>query len=454
MEHIFRAYDIRGVWNKDLDPQICLDIGRGLGMLLTRDLGMKRVAVGYDVRTTSEIFHGALVAGLLSTGVDVVSVGECGFGVAMFAGWKEGLDASCFITASHLEPEWNGLKIYFGDGVGFPEENIMRIRDHVMKRDFISVEWTEVGRYSEMDYLERYVEFWKERYGPWISGKGMKVGVDCGSGAMCHSAPYALAACGARVELISGMVDPHFRNRPSEPKPENLLELKDAVLAMDLDFGVAFDGDGDRAVVVDDKGRFLTTDRLGIIIAKALVEESEGGIVLANVESSMAIEDVLVPLGAEVKRIKVGHTFLTLEARETGAIFGVERSGHLIVPRHVLFDDAILAPLEVLRILTSKGRKLSELVDEVPQYPSDAEAFECPDNEKFQVVEKLKEELKKEFDRVNEQDGVRVDTDDGWVLIRCSNTSPVIRMTVEARNDDRLRSMMDMFGSRLREKIG
>ncbi|MGA1847887.1 MAG: hypothetical protein ACMUHB_00980 [Thermoplasmatota archaeon] len=454
MEHIFRAYDIRGLWNKDLDPQVCLDIGRGLGTLLARDLGMKKVAVGYDVRTTSEIFHGALVAGLLSSGIDVVSVGECGFGVAMFAGWKEGLDASCFITASHLEPEWNGLKVYFGDGVGFPEEYIMRIRDHVLDRDFTLREWTDVGRYSEKDYLGRYVDFWKERYGPLISGRGMKLGVDCGSGAMCHSAPFVLSASGAELELINGTVDPHFTSRPSEPKPKNLMELRDAVLALDLDFGVAFDGDGDRAVVIDDKGRFLTTDRLGIIIARSLVKEVGGGLVLANVESSMAIEDVLLPLGASVKRIKVGHTFLTLEAREEGAIFGVERSGHLIVPRHVLFDDAIVAPLEILRILAQEGRKLSELVDEVPQYPSEAEAFDCPDREKFGVVEKLKEELKGEFERVNEQDGVRVDTDDGWVLIRCSNTSPVIRMTIEARDQEKLISMRESFGKRLLDSIG
>ena len=112
VEHIFRAYDIRGIWNKDLDTQICLDIGRGLGTFLKRDLKMKSVAIGYDVRKTSESFHGALVSGLLSCGIDVLSVGECGFGVAMFAGWDAGKDASCFITASHLEPEWNGLKIY------------------------------------------------------------------------------------------------------------------------------------------------------------------------------------------------------------------------------------------------------------------------------------------------------------------------------------------------------
>lgn len=453
MEHIFRAYDIRGIWKEDLDPQICLDIGRGLGTFLKRDLNMNSVAIGYDVRKTSEAFHGALVAGLLSSGIDVLSVGECGFGVAMFAGWDSGKDASCFITASHLEPEWNGLKIYFGDGVGFPSEHIEAVRDIVLSRDFISMDWGEVGEYTEKDYLQDYVDFWKERYAPHFKGKDLNIGVDCGGGAMCHSAPFVLSAVGVNVVNVNGEVDPFFRKRPSEPKPKNLHELRDRVIEGELDFGIAFDGDGDRAVVVDDKGRFMTTDRLGIIISRELVKENNGGVVLANVESSMAIEDVLVPMGAHVKRIKVGHTFLTLEAKETGAIFGVERSGHLIVPEHVLFDDAIVAPLEILRIISKTAKKVSEMVDEVPQYPSEAEAYDCSDKIKFKVVDHLRDDLMKEYERVNDQDGVRIDTDDGWVLIRCSNTSPVIRMTIEARNDEILDSMKKSFGSLLEKKI-
>ncbi|MBN1389956.1 MAG: phosphomannomutase/phosphoglucomutase [Candidatus Thermoplasmatota archaeon] len=453
MDQIFRAYDIRGIWGQDLDVQTCLDIGRGLGTLMGRDLGMKGLALGFDVRKTSETFHGALVAGLLSCGIDVLSTGQCGFGVAMFAGWREGLDASCYITASHLEPEWNGLKIYFGDGVGFPSEHIEALRDLVLNRDFIAVDWKETGTYTEKSYLEEYVSFWKERYGPYLMNKGFKIGMDCGGGAMCLSAPYVLAASGARVELINGEVDPMFEKRPSEPRPENLGELREAVIDGGLEFGIAFDGDGDRAVVVDDKGRFMTTDRLGIIISRDIIERKGGGVVLANVESSMAIEDVLVPMGAEVKRIKVGHTYLTLEAKRTKAVFGVERSGHLIVPEHVLFDDAIFAPLELLRIISLGGRKLSDLSDEVPQYPSGSRTFSCPDHKKFEVVDILKDHLRARFDRIDDQDGVRVDTMDGWVLVRCSNTSPVIRMTVEARSDEMLDALITEFGNMIEAEI-
>ncbi len=453
MRNIFRAYDIRGIWGSDLDPQGCIDIGRGMGAFLKEDLHFGKVVLGYDVRTTSASFHGALVSGLLSSGIDVRSVGRCGFGVAMYAGSHSGADASLFITASHLEPEWNGLKAYFGDGVGFPEEHIMAVRDRVLDRRFVDVDWRNMGSYTEEDYLERYVDFWTSRYSGHFLDRKPRIAVDCGGGAMTLSAPFVLSSVGAEVELVNGETDPFFSGRPSEPKPKNLGELKDRVLDLGLDFGVAFDGDGDRAVVVDDKGTFLSTDRLGILIASSLIERDGGGLVLANVESSMAVEDVLIPMGARVKRIKVGHTFLTLEAKQDGAVFGVEKSGHLIVPEHVLFDDAIVAPLELMRILASKGRKLSEMVSEIPQYQSDSKTFKCSDDRKFEVVEGLKQELLKSEERVNVMDGVRVDMEEGWVLVRCSNTSPVIRMTVEARSADSLNRIVDRYSKLIGEAI-
>jgi phosphomannomutase len=270
---------------------------------------------------------------------------------------------------------------------------------------------------------------------------------------MTLSAPFVLRSVGAEVELVNGETDPFFRGRPSEPKPDNLSELKDRVIDKDLDFGVAFDGDGDRAVVVDDRGEFLSTDRLGILIASSLIERDGGGLVLANVESSMAVEDVLVPMGARVKRIKVGHTFLTLEAKQEGAVFGVEKSGHLIVPEHVLFDDAIVAPLEVMRIISSTGRSLSDMAGEIPQYFTSSKAFKCSDERKFEVVDQLSREISERHERVNTQDGVRIDMDEGWVLIRCSNTSPVIRMTIEARSRESMDQIQDKYTRILEEAI-
>ncbi|MFO8050902.1 MAG: hypothetical protein R6V01_04305 [Thermoplasmatota archaeon] len=453
MEHIFRAYDIRGIWNEDIDVDICLDIGKGLGTLMRDELNMGRAVVGYDIRRTSPAFHSALVSGLLSTGVDVISTGKSAFGVTLHAGMASEVDVSCFITASHLEPEWNGLKMYYGNGVGFPEENIDKIRDIVVEKEFRCENWRNAGELSELDHLGTYIDFWKERYLPLLEHSGISAGVDCGGGAMSLSAVAVLRACGIRVLGVNSEEDPYFSSRPSEPKPENLGDLSDQVLSKGADFGVAFDGDGDRAVICDEKGDFLGTDRLGILIAKNLIQENQGGLVLANVESSMAVEDVLEPLGATVKRIKVGHTYLTMEAERTGAIFGVERSGHLIVPHHVLFDDAITAPLEVARMLTKEERPLSELASEVPCYGSDASAFRCSDRNKFEVVSKLTRELRERFGKVNDMDGVRVNMEEGWVLIRCSNTSPVIRMTVEARKREDLERIRSEFGELLKRRI-
>jgi len=451
MRHIFRAYDIRGIWNRDLDQDVALKIGMGLGSFLREDLGFKRASLGHDIRLTSAPMHHAVLSGLVSTGVDVIDLGECSFGIALYGGYTEGVDVSCLITASHLGPEWNGLKVYFGDGVGFPEEHIMAVRDRVLEGRFHSVDWSDVGRVEVRDHRQGYVDFWKGRYVQKDGGHGLGIAVDCG-GSMCLSAPRVLRAVGARVTEINCGKDPLFRGRPSEPKPEFLGELRDAVVEGNLDFGVAFDGDGDRAVVVDDAGRFLSSDRLGIIIARELVKE-RGGTVLANVESSMAIEDVLEPLGADVRRIKVGHTYLTLEAKRTGAVFGVERSGHIVVPKHVLFDDAIVAPLEVMRIMRETGKRLSQLVDEVPQYPMIADAVQCPDETKFEVVVSLAERIAADGGNVNTMDGVRVDMEEGWALVRASNTSPLIRITVEGKDEVSRDRLMAEYSGLLREEI-
>jgi phosphomannomutase len=167
----------------------------------------------------------------------------------------------------------------------------------------------------------------------------------------------------------------------------------------------------------------------------------------------MAMEDVLVPLGAKVTRIKVGHTFLTLEAKERGALFGVEKSGHFIIPGYVIFDDAMAAPLELLRVVLETGRPLSDISGEVPEYPTFQEAVGCPDAVKFQVVSDLLASYRERFDRVSDMDGVRVDMDEGWALVRCSNTSPVIRLTIEARDEGSLRRMVSTFKEDLTSAI-
>lgn len=445
MDSIFRAYDLRGVYNEDLTAEVMLKVGLGLGEFIRRDIKGESAAIGCDIRTSSEIMSNALIAGLLSTGIKVYNAGMTSFGVTLFTGWKEGLDVSGYITASHLTPEWNGLKLYYGDGVGFPEENFNKIHQISKTGSAKQADWDKIKRIEELDYTQKYIEFMLDNFKP---EREQKVVLDCGNGSACYTAPEIFSRLGTELTKLYCDIDPHFPNRESEPTPESLTKLSELVVAESADFGIAFDGDADRGVIVDNSGRVLSADPVGILLGIDILKEKKG-VVLANVESSMAVERVLEPLGATVNRIRVGHTFLTLEAKKQDAILGIERSGHMIMPEYFLFDDAMVIPLRIAEILARSEKTLADLVDELPNYPKSTKNYDFPDIKKFQVIDNLKEKFSNEYDKVNTMDGVRVDLEHGWGLIRASNTSPVIRLTVEADSEVELGRLMGLFENEL-----
>lgn len=440
MKKIFRAYDIRGVYPVDLNEEIAMNIGKGIGTFVQREMNGKTISLGYDIRTTSPSIHGAVLAGIASTGIELLDSGEGSFGQTLYAGWKEKVDLIVFITASHLPPEYNGIKMYYGSGIGLEEENIIKVRDLVLEKDFITHTWDGITKARAIDLREDYKQYLKERLMP---DRPLKVAVDCGNGAASLSAPDIFKELGYNVVEVFCDPDPAFPNRPAEPEDESIGVLKETVVKENCDLGVAFDGDGDRVVAVDEKGRTLSPDELSVVMAKTLVKD--GDCVLANVESSMLIEKELEPIGARVKRIKVGHTFLTLEAEKEGAVLGVEKSGHIIIPEFFLFDDAIVAPLYLAQMLSRTDEKLSAMKDALPIYEGKRVGFDIPDEVKFDHIKRLQASLGSKYDRVNTMDGVRVDFDDGWVLIRASNTSPMIRMTLEAESLEALGRLEKQF---------
>jgi phosphoglucosamine mutase len=449
MDSIFRAYDLRGIYNDDLTADIMLKVGLGLGQFIKDNASGDSAAIGCDIRTSSEIMQNSLIAGLLSTGTRVYDVGMTSFGVTLFTGWQEKLDVSGYITASHLTPEWNGLKLYYGDGVGFPEENFKKIQEISTGGSWKAVAWDQIKRVEKVDYTQKYIEFMLKNFS---LERKLKVVLDCGNGSACYTAPEIFSKMNVDLVQLYCDVDPKFPNRESEPTPESLKKLSETVVSESADFGIAFDGDADRGVIVDNTGRVLSADPVGIILGIDILKEKKG-IVLANVESSMAVERVLEPLGAQVNRIRVGHTFLTLEAKKHSAILGIERSGHMIIPEYFLFDDAMVIPLRIAEILARDNRPLSELVNEMPNYPKSTKNFDFPDNKKFKVIDNLRNKFSDEYDKVNTMDGVRVDLEHGWGLIRASNTSPVIRLTIEADNDPELEKLTTMFESELTKQF-
>ena len=438
---IFRAYDIRGRYQKEIDQTVFYQIGRATGTYLINELKGRVLTVGNDIRKTSESLSAAFIAGVTSTGVNVVDTGTCSFGQTLFHGWNKSHDLISFITASHLPAEWNGVKFYYGDGVGLPEEELMRIRDLTLSGNAIAADWRESGSIQKVDPRKNYQDFFTAHF---RYEKPLRVAVDCGGGSMTLSAVSVLESLGITVVPVFCDPDPLFSVRPSDPKPENLDVLVNKVKTEGCDFGVAFDGDGDRSVIVDEIGNILSADKTGILIGKYGLNNQKGTII-ANVECSKAVEEQLRPLGFRIKHIQVGHTFLTLHAKKEQAPLGIESSGHLIIPKYFLFDDALIVPLKIAEILDHRSESLSVLQKEIPMYPRKKVEIQCADAEKFKVIERLKTKFTSQYEEVNTLDGVRVDLDQGWVLIRASNTSPVIRLTVEADSKDQIDELTNKF---------
>ena len=447
--HIFRAYDIRGLYGKDIDPEIFYNIGLAAGTYITRNLKGQTLAVGNDIRQSSPPLVHAFLSGISATGVASTYTGTTSFGQTLFKGWELKKDLIAFVTASHLPPEWNGIKFYYGDGVGLPEEELQVIRDYVLTSQNSLASWEQVGQVTTVDPVQSYKDYFRSHF---QFTKPLTVALDCGGASMTLSAPDIFKSLNLTVQPVYCEPDPTFSKRPSDPKPQYLTTLIDTVQQHSCDFGVAFDGDGDRSVIVDNTGTVLAADTTGILLGKYGIKEKKGTVIV-NVECSKAVQEQLEPEGYTIKHIPVGHTFLTLHAKKEHSPLGIESSGHLILPEYFLFDDALVVPLKIAEILATTGRALSDLVQDIPVYPRNKLEIDCEDDVKFEVIRNLQQTLSKEYANVNTMDGVRVDLDDGWVLIRASNTSPIIRLTAEADDEAVLKSITEEFHQKTKEHI-
>ena len=447
--HIFRAYDIRGLYNKDISPDVFYKIGLAAGTYVKETMHGTHITLGNDIRQSSIPLAHAFIAGVTATGVHIKYTGTSSFGQTLFMGAEHKADLIAFVTASHLPPEWNGIKFYYGDGVGFPEEQLMEIRDLVLHEKFFLTSWDSIGQVQIVDPRTTYKNFFSSRF---RFKKKLAVVVDCGGASMTLSAPEIFTMLGIEVIPVYCNPDPTFSQRPSDPKPKYLTTLVQTIQKHGADFGVAFDGDGDRAVIVDNHGQILSADQTGVILGAYGLPKKKGTII-ANVECSKIVKEQLEPLGFRVKQIPVGHTFLTIEAKQEHAPLGIESSGHLILPEYFLFDDALVVPLKIAEILSHEKKSLHDLVTHIPSYPTKKEEISCSDETKFTVIKALKQKLSKEYPDVNTMDGVRVDFKDGWVLIRASNTSPIIRLTAEADTPETLQNLTTRFMKKIQEMI-
>lgn len=441
--HIFRAYDIRGRYGEDLTEEVMESIGKSLGTMAV-ERGLKSVVIGTDTRWTSEPMSKALKRGLLQTPVEVYDCGEASFGSAVYCAKHYGKDLCAYVTASHLPADYNGLKVFYGSGLSFMAEDVEE-----MGRRSENEEWA-LGKGidgGQLDAKTPYLELVKNHF----DCSGIKCVLDCGGAAAVTSHPEAFRAVGMDVVELFCEKDPQMKVRNPKPGKDTIGELIKKVPETGAGFGVAYDGDGDRAVMVDETGYVLSADQCAAIAGKRLLAK-EKGVIVATVECSMVAEDFLGKLGAEVVRVPVGHTYIMEAGKKYNALLGYEDSGHMVMPRIALFDDPTFVVMSIAEAMATEGKKLSELVAEVPNYPRKRIVIKSTDEAKFGVIDRLKTKMSEEYDDVNTMDGVRIAFEDGWVLMRCSNTEPIIRVTVEAKTEERVDELAEKFGKIVEEE--
>ncbi|MFH1623320.1 MAG: phosphomannomutase/phosphoglucomutase [Candidatus Aenigmatarchaeota archaeon] len=439
---IFRAYDIRGVYGQNLTEEVAEKIGMAAGKHATGTF-----TVGRDFRSHGKALEDAFVSGLLKVGCDVNLVGVGPTILPVFANWIMKNDVAACITGSHLTAEWNGIKLFRQDGVGFFEHENKRLGELAASELEAAV---ERGVVKELDNVEeQYIKFVKENVKP----EKVKVVIDFGNGAACLLVPKIIDALGnVEAVYLFDTPDATFPNRNPEPDDESLSELKRRVVAEKADLGIAFDGDGDRVVFVDDEGKFLMPEESSVLFIRDIMK-SRKGCVVANIECSSIIEEEVGKFGQKVVRIPVGHTFLVQETKRNDAVFGIEKSGHLTIPKFYWFDDAILNGMYMIELVSKLGSKVSELRKGIPKRFFKRFKADCPDDMKGNIMDRLKEKFAAKYENVNTMDGVRVDFADGWILMRVSNTSPMIRLSIEAKDEKRLQQLYEEFFSALDEEV-
>ncbi len=443
---IFREYDIRGLVDQDLTDEAVHLVGKALGTKI-REAGGKRAAVGRDARLSGPRFSERAIAGLASTGVDVVDLGVVPTPLAYFAAFTLDVDGVCMITGSHNPPEYNGLKVGAGKTTYHGEE-IQALRRLIESTSFATGETGEVTCHDivplYLEHVKKNLHFGKRR---------LKVVVDAGNGTGGVVAVPLFESLGVDVVPLFVDMDGRFPNHHPDPTVEkNLEHLRRAVLETGADVGIAYDGDADRLGAVDEKGNVLWGDQLMILFSRALLAEQPGAAIVGEVKCSMTLYDDIARRGGRPIMWKTGHSLIKAKMKEEGALLAGEMSGHIFfADRWFGFDDGIYSSARFLELLTSTDRPVSALLADVPRTFSTPELrVECPEDRKFEVVRRAREFFESRYDVVT-VDGVRVVFPDGWGLVRASNTQPLLVLRFEARTPDRLAEIERLVRGKVNE---
>lgn len=445
---IFRKYDIRGLATGDtpqLIPDVALNVGKALGTYLPEQFGTERVFVGSDNRVTSDPLKAAMIEGLASTGLAVMDIGEVLTPTVYFASASyEGVGAGVMITGSHLDTRYNGIKMAYGK-LALAGEQIQDLLKIIDAGEFATGE----GHISEdKNMIHKHMETIQAKV---KMAKPMKVVLDAGNGLSGSYVPAVLANLGLEVECLYCEPDGTFPNHlPNPEDPEMTKDLEAKVIEMGADLGLAFDGDSDRCGFIDNHGHHIAADRLLAMLARDLLSRHPNTPIVFDVKASQALPDEIRKYGGEPVMWKSGHSLMKQKMNEIGSLLGGEVSGHLFIGEEYYgFDDAPLVALKTLEIISKSDKTIAEIFDDIPKLEATPEIIlSAPDNLKFKMIEEMTEVLEKDYEIVT-VDGARVIFENGWGLVRASNTQPAVTLRFEAYTREQISDYMQIFKAQL-----
>ena len=441
---ILREYDIRGIVGSTLNPEDVTAIGRAFAAMIVRD-GGETIAVGYDGRHSSPQLEAALVEALAASGLKVLRVGLGPTPMLYYAAHTLGTDAGAMVTGSHNPPDYNGIKMIQGRRSVFGER-IGELGRLAAEGDFVSA----AGSVTERPVAEEYVARLRQGF---TGERPLNVAWDAGNGATGEVLQHLVSSLPGRHLLLNEDIDGDFpAHHPDPTVEENLEQLKRAVLGEGCDLGLAFDGDGDRIGVVDSKARVVLGDQLLAILAADVLGHLPGATIIADVKASQMLFDEIARLGGTPLMWKTGHSLIKDKMAETGSPLAGEMSGHICFGhRYYGFDDALYTALRLLSIVSAATGGLDRLLDALPVMVNTPEVrIPCPEERKFRVVEEVKERLEAIAGiTVNDIDGVRVGNEDGWWLLRASNTQGVLVVRCESGTEQGLQRLKRAVAAQL-----
>jgi phosphomannomutase len=442
---ILREYDIRGIVGDTLNSDDVRAIGHGFGTFIVRNGGTS-VAVGYDGRLSSPELEGAVVEGLCAAGLHVYQVGLGPSPMLYYATHVLKADAGLMITGSHNPPDYNGIKMTLG-GKSFFGEDIKKLGNLVAAGDFENAK----GSNESMLVFDEYVSRLQRDY---HGSKELTIAWDNGNGAAGEALEALVLGLPGRHILLNEKIDGTFPAHHPDPTVEaNLEQLKETVASEGCDLGFAFDGDGDRIGLIDSQGRVLWGDQMMVILASEVLRDIPGATIIADVKASQVFFDEIERMGGKALMWKTGHSLIKAKMQETGSPLAGEMSAHIFFKhRYYGYDDALYAAVRLMSIIASSDQTLDAMLDAMPQMLNTPELrFDCPEERKFQIVEEVAERLKSISGiKVHDMDGVRVQSDDGWWLLRASNTQAVLVARCEAKGEEGLDRLKAALSEQLR----